>query len=134
VPLEGVVHALRNIHAALVPGGVLVDTQPLSPRPAVEGDAGPLGTLDLTEWARMLGEIEARVQETVAAGLFAIESESWLVVTDEFDDGAELVATARDWAGTRIEPELERRAAGARGPVRVHQDVRMRLLRARAGR
>jgi hypothetical protein len=127
------VHALRNIHAALVPGGLVVDTQPLSPRPPVDSDAGPLGTLDMTEWARLIAQIDARVDQAVAAGLFAIESESWLTVTDEFDDGAELVATAGAWIGTRIDPDLEHRAARERGRARVHQEVRMRLLRARAG-
>jgi hypothetical protein len=36
----------------------------------------------------------------------------------------------RDWLGTRIPDELERRVAGERGAVHVHQDVRLRLLRA----
>jgi hypothetical protein len=41
------VNALRRIHAALVPGGLVVDTQPVSARPSVEAFGVELGTLDL---------------------------------------------------------------------------------------
>jgi hypothetical protein len=128
-----VVHALRNIHAALVPGGVVIDTQPVSARPPVESDAGPLGTLDMSEWAQLIHEIDARTFETIDAGLFAIDAESWLTVTDDYEDGEDFLSYVRNWMGTRIEPGLERRARDERGQVRVHQQIRMRLLRARAG-
>jgi hypothetical protein len=128
-----VVHALRNIHAALVPGGIVVDTQPVSARPPVESDANTLGTLDMTEWAQLIDEIDARTDETIADGLFAVDAESMLTVTDEYDDGEDFLSYVSNWKGTRIEPELERRAALERGRVRVHQEIRMRLLGARAG-
>jgi hypothetical protein len=127
------VHALRNIHAALAPGGVVVDTQPLSARPPVESDAGRLGTLDMTEWAQLIAEIDARTFETISAGLFTIGAESWLTVTDDYDDGDDFLSHVSNWMGTRIGPELERAAARERGHVRVHQEIRMRLLSARAG-
>jgi hypothetical protein len=124
-----VVDALRAIHAALVPGGFLVDTQPVSPAPVVEGEAGELGTLDLREWADLIREIDGRIGSVVAAGMFASLSESRFIVVDEFGDGPELIATASQWVGTRIPAALERRAARERGPTRVRQEVRMRLLR-----
>jgi hypothetical protein len=128
-----VVHALRNIHAALVPGGVVVDTQPVSARPPVESDVGALGALDMTEWAQLIHKIDARTFETIDAGLFAIDAESWTTVTDEYDGGEDFLSHVRNWMGTRIEPELERRALGERGRVRVHQQIRVRLLSALAG-
>jgi hypothetical protein len=128
-----VVHALRNIHAALVPGGVVIDTQPVSARPPVETDSGALGTLDMTEWAQLIHEIDARTFDTINAGLFAIDAESWLTVTDEYDDGEDFLGYVRHWMGTRIESGLERRARDEHGQVRIHQQIRMRLLRARAG-
>jgi len=128
-----VVHALRNIHAALVPGGVVIDTQPVSARPPVESVGGPLGTLDMTEWAQLIHEIDARTFETIDADLFAIDAESWLTVTDDYEDGEDFLGYVRNWKGTRIEPELERRTRDERGRVRVHQQIRVRLLRARAG-
>jgi hypothetical protein len=128
-----VVHALRNIRAALAPGGVVVDTQPVSARPPVESEAGALGALDMTEWAQLIHQIDARTFETIDGGLFAIDAESWTTVTDEYDDGEDFLRYVPNWIGTRIEHGLERRARDEHGPVRVHQQIRMRLLRARAG-
>jgi hypothetical protein len=123
------VNALRAIHAVLVPGGVVVDTQPVSSRPVVEGAAGELGTLDMREWSELIRDIDGRVGEAAAAGLFAITHESEVTVTDDYDDGAEFVSTVSQWLGTRIPAALQRRAERERGAVQVHQRVRMRLLR-----
>jgi hypothetical protein len=123
------VNALRSIHAVLVPGGLVIDTQPVSPLPPIEAGGGELARLDMREWARTIALIDHRLAETIRDGLFALEDERRLVVTDAYDDGAELVAVVRDWAGTRIDAETARRVAAERGPVRIHQDVRLRLLR-----
>jgi hypothetical protein len=128
-----VVDALERIHSALTDDGLVVDTQPVSARPPVESEVDTLGTLDMTEWAQLIDEIDARIAETFAAGLFAVDAESSLIVTDEYDDGDEFLSYASNWVGTRIEPELQRRAALERGRVRIHQEIRMRLLGARAG-
>jgi hypothetical protein len=128
-----VVHALRNLRAALRPGGVVLDTQPLSPRPPIVGEAGEIGTLDMTEWAGIVGDVDDRVAAAVAEGLFAIEDERRFTVTDEYDDGAEFVSHASGWVGTRIDRDVERRAARERGPVLLHQEIRLRVLRAPAG-
>ena len=42
----------------------------------------------------------------------------------------EALTIVRDWQGTRIPEALEQRVARSRGPVQVHQDIRLRLLRA----
>jgi hypothetical protein len=131
VPTGGVVNALRRIHAALVPGGLVIDTQPVSARPPIASRSGELGTLDMREWARTIDAIDAVVATTLDDGLFAVEEERELVVTDSFDGGAEMLAVVRAWRGTRIPPALEQRVAGEHGAVHVHQDVRLRLLRAR---
>jgi hypothetical protein len=130
VPVEGVVNALRILHAALVPGGFVVDTQPVSTHPPVEGDSGELGTLDMREWGRTIEEIDGRFDSTFRDGLFALHEERSFVVTDSFDDGEELLATVRDWQGTRIPPLVEERVARQQRPVHAHQDIRLRLLRA----
>jgi hypothetical protein len=75
VPLEGVVHALRNIHAALVPGAILVDTQPVSAHPSVTADGTTLGTLDMREWLQTIEAVDERLAETVAAGLYDLQHE-----------------------------------------------------------
>ena len=60
-------HALRNIHAALVPGAMLVDTQPVGAQPSVAADGAELGTLDLREWLETIKAVDERIAETLAA-------------------------------------------------------------------
>jgi hypothetical protein len=129
VPLEGVVDALRTIHAALVPQGLLVDTQPLSAQPAVTVSGSEVGRLDMVEWAGLIASIDQRVEQTVTDGLWSHETEQRFMVTDSFESGQKLVETVSDWGGTRVPSELAQRLAGA-GPARLHQDVRLRVLRA----
>ncbi len=123
-------HALRQIHAALVPGGRVVDTQPVSPQPPIEAEAGELGRLDMREWAQTIQTIDGRVEQVIGDGLFALEEERRFVVTDFYDDGAEFVAEVGEWAGTQIEDAFGARLATERRPVELHQEVRLRVLRA----
>jgi hypothetical protein len=123
------VNALRRIHAALVPGGLVVDTQPVSARPSVEAGGVELGTLDMHEWRGTIDAVDRLVAETIDDGLFALQAESEFVVTDAFDDGPEMVASVSGWRGTRISDALARRVTSATPPISVHQQVRMHLLR-----
>jgi hypothetical protein len=125
------VNALHRIHDALEPGSHLLDTQPISGHPPIEAADGPLGTLDMSEWAGIIATIDGHIEGAIEAGLFALESERRYVVTDEFPDGADFVAVTRDWVGTRVDDALAERAEREQGPVRVHQDIRLRVLRAR---
>ena len=124
-------NALRKIHRALVPGGLVIDTQPLSAHPPIESGSEMLGTLDMSEWAQTIATIDRLVQQTIHQGLFDLERESRYVVTDEYDDGAEFVTVTRDWAGTNVSDALAARVGREHGRVRLHQDVRLRVLRAR---
>jgi hypothetical protein len=130
VPVEGVVNALRAIHAVLTPGGFVVDTQPVSSDPVVEAEARELGRLDMREWGRTIELIDGRFEVAYEAGLFALQVERTFVVTESFGDSTEALTIVRNWDGTRIPAALERRIARSRGPVHVHQDIRLRLLRA----
>jgi hypothetical protein len=123
-----VVDALERIHAALDEDGVVVDTQPVSPRPPVVGSDGQLGMLDMRDWATTIAAVDKRIVETVDRGLFSVAADQHVVVTDEYDDLAELVAETSEWAGTRVPRTLARRAGTEAGPVRLHQDVRVRVL------
>jgi hypothetical protein len=129
VPPEGVVNALRAIHAALVPRGLVIDTQPLSAHPPIESSSGVLGTLDMSEWAELIDEIDRRTDEAIAEGLFVIEHESRFSVADEYDDGEDCLSYVRRWMGTRIDRDVERWVAAERGRIRLPQEVRLRLLR-----
>jgi hypothetical protein len=126
-----VVHALERIHAALEPGGVILDTQPVSPRPLVEAADSRLGALDMREWLGTIAAIDRLVAQTVEDGLYSIGGERRFIVADTWDNGAECVETVRGWQGTRISKALAKRVAAARAPLRVHEEVRLRLLRKR---
>jgi hypothetical protein len=130
VPVEGVVNALRTIHAALVPGGLVVDTQPVSIDPRVEGESGELGRLDMREWGRTIEQIDGRFAVTLRDGLFALEEERSFIVTESFGDAAEMLTMVRNWHGTHIPDELEQRIARSDGAVHVPEVIRLRLLRA----
>ncbi len=65
-------HALHNIHTALAPDGILVDTQPVSARPPVAADGVILGTLDMREWLDTIQAVDERFAETIGAGLYEL--------------------------------------------------------------
>jgi hypothetical protein len=123
------VHALHNIHAALASDAVLVDTQPLSERPPVAAGGAELGTLDMREWLETIHAVDALFAQTIAAGLYELEHEQRISVTDAFDTGPECLATVSGWRGTQVPRLLAARLAAAQLPVTVDQEVRLRLLR-----
>jgi hypothetical protein len=123
------VNALRKIHAALVPGGLVIETQPVSAGPAIEAQAGELGRLDMHEWAKTIDAVDERIAQAIRYGLFVVDDERRFIVTDAYDDGAEFVSEVREWAGTHVDDALAERARHEQGPVRLHQEVRLRVLR-----
>lgn len=122
-------HALRNIHRALVPAGLLVDTQPVGQHPRVAAAGDELGTLDMREWIETVRAVDERVDETVAAGLFAQTDERTLVIRDTFGNGPDCLEVVGTWRGTCVPPPLAGRLAAVRDQVTVDQQVRLRLLR-----
>lgn len=123
-------HALRRVHAALMPGGIVVDTQPVSPDPPVDAANGRLGRLDMREWRATIDAVDARTALAIEQGLFAIDGEHMIEVVDEFDSATEFVEMVGAWRGTQIPSAVIDHANGARPPIRVAQEVRLRLLRA----
>jgi hypothetical protein len=126
-----VVHALQRIHAALEAGGVVIDTQPVSPDAPVAAAGRPLGRIDMREWLRTIEAVDALVAQSVEAGLYSIEREQRFFVTDSWDSGSECAETIAGWQGTRLPDALARRIVVASPPLSVEQEVRLRLLRAR---
>jgi hypothetical protein len=129
VPLEGVVHALHNIHGTLVPDAIVVDTQPISAHPPVSADGIVLGALDMREWLETIQAVDELVAETIRAGLYELQHESRFSVTDSFDSGPECLRTVGGWRGTRVSPGMSQRLAAITSRVSVRQEVRLRLLR-----
>jgi len=125
------VDALRRIHRVLVPGSLVIDTQPVSAHPPVVSDDGSLGTLDMSEWARTIATIDRHIGQAVGEGLFDVEHERRFVVPDEYGSGDEFVTVTRGWAGTRVSDALAERAVRASGRVLLDQEIRLRVLRRR---
>jgi hypothetical protein len=123
-----VVDALERIHASLDDGGAVIDTQPVGVHPPVVGEDGPLGTLDMREWAKTIAAIDGEMIKTVEAGRFSVTAERYVVVVDVYDDLRELVEMAGEYAGTSVPPALARKVATTSGEVELHQDVRVRVL------
>ena len=122
-------HALHNIHAALTPDGLLVDTQPLSTHPPVAADGARLGTLDMREWLDTIRAVDHLIAEVVDAGFYETQHEARFVVTDAFDNGRECLETVSSWRETRVPPSLASRLGATQAPVTVEQEVRLRLFR-----
>ena len=122
-------HALQNIHAALAPDAILVDTQPVSARPPVTADGVTVGTLDMREWLETIQAIDELFAETISVGLYELQDESRFVVTDLYDDGPECLEIVGSWQGTRIPDSLATRLAATTSEVTMQQEVRLRLLR-----
>jgi hypothetical protein len=123
------VHALRNIHAALTPAGLLVDTQPVSRHPRVAAGDAELGTLDMREWIGTIHAVDELVAEVVGASLYELQHEERFIVTDAFDSGSECLETVSSWRQTKVPPALRSRLAAMQSNVVVEQEVRLRLLR-----
>ncbi len=122
-------HALHNLHAALAPDAILVDTQPVSGRPPVAADGVTLGTLDMREWLETIQAVDELVAETIGAGLYELQHESRLVVTDTYDNGPECLEIVGGWRGTRVPRSLSAELAATKPSVTVQQEVGLRLLR-----
>ena len=122
-------HALHNIHSALAPDAILVDTQPVSARPPVAADGITLGTLDMREWLDTIQAVDELAAETISAGFYELRHESRLLVTDIYDNGPECLEIVRDWRGTRVPQTLSTSLAATTSQVTVQQEVRLRVLR-----
>ncbi len=122
--------ALHRIHSALVPGGLVLDMQPVGPRPPVESSGQRLGSLDMREWRVTIDHVAALVDQTIADGLFVEEAERRYDVLEAFDDGKELVETVREWTGTKISQTLAVRVERAMPPLTIRESVRLRAIRA----
>jgi hypothetical protein len=121
------VHALRQIHQALVPEGVLLDMHPVPPSTRAEVAGQCLGEFDDAEFMRIVANAEAEIERS---GLFERESEVEFDYLERYDDPAQLLEDIKDgWEGCSIPPDLEARILRARGPVDIWERVVLRRFR-----
>ena len=117
-------HALRQIHQALVPGGILLDMHPVPPSTRAEVRGESLGEFDDAEF---MGIVAAGEQKLERSGLFEHDSELEFDYLERYDDPAELLEDIREgWEGCRIPAGLEKRILAADGPVDIWERVVLR--------
>ena len=121
-------HALRQIHQALVPGGVLLDMHPVPPSTRAEVRGENLGEFDDAEFMQIVVNAEAEIERR---GLFTRESEVEFDYLERYDDPAQLLEDIREgWDGCQIPAELEQRILAAEEPVDIWERVVLRRFRA----
>lgn len=121
-------HALRNIHQALVPEGVLLDMHPIPPATRAEVRGQSLGEFDDAEFQKLVRTAEARILET---GLFEHDTETEFDFLERYDDPVQLLEDIKEgWDGCHIPAELEARIRAAKPPVDIWERVVLRRFRA----
>jgi hypothetical protein len=123
-----VVDALTRLHAALVPGGVLVDTQPVSVRLPVALDGEPIGELEDDEWLEIVAAVDTELEKVLAAGFFELRHEKSYTVVHEFGSGGECLDVVAGWVGTRVPEDVAARLGRGNARTTVAQETRLRLL------
>ena len=117
-------HALRQIHQALVPEGVLLDMHPIPPATRAEVRGKSLGEFDDAEFMEVVASAEAKIENS---GLFTFGSELEFDYLERYDDAAELLRDVREeWEGCTIAPDLEQRILSADAPVDIWEHVVLR--------
>lgn len=120
--------ALGRIHRSLMPGGVLLDLQPtLANAPVVNADS-VLGRLDEREFRAVADRVNAALEETIRAGLFAHERDVLLEVVHRFNEAPALLAEVATWTGTRVPTALQRRLKRSAPPFEVREGAKLRRL------
>ena len=122
-------NVLHRLRASLAPGGLVIDTQPISPLPPVEANSQYLGALDRREWARTIRSLDSRVESVIDEGLFELIHTTHFAVADEFGSGPELVEAIRHWRGTSVSEAVADRIARETSSAQLMQAVRLRVLR-----
>ena len=123
-------HALRRIHQALVPGGVLLDMHPVPPSTRAEVAGQSLGEFDDAGFMQIVADAEAEIERS---GLFGRESEVEFDYLERYDDPAQLLEDINEeWDGCSVPPDLEARILAADGPVDIWERVVLRRFRSEA--
>jgi hypothetical protein len=118
------VHALRQIHQALVPGGVLLDMHPVPPSTRAEVEGKPLGYFDDAEFMQIVTNAERKIERS---GLFERESEVEFDYLERYDDPAQLLEDIDEgWEGCTVPSELAARIREVDGPVDIWERVVLR--------
>jgi hypothetical protein len=124
---EGIVHVLRQLCEALVPGGLVVDLQAIEPSGRVEVDGRPVGRIDdrafFARARRAVAGLDALVDERLLTPGPQVEFDTLV----RYDAGAELVAAIAAADERRLPPALAPLLVDA-GPCAVRERSLVRVL------
>ncbi|MGH3007307.1 MAG: hypothetical protein ACRDOS_15640 [Gaiellaceae bacterium] len=127
-------YALRNIHRMLVPGGVLVDLQPIPPSPSLHAAGELLGRLDQRQVWERFATTEPGIDAALAEGLYALEAELEFDVIERFDSKASLIATINGRDDWHMSGQLAARLEVADPPIDGRDHLRLRTFRSMPAR
>jgi hypothetical protein len=120
------VHALRTIHRALVPGGILLDMHPIPPSTRAQVRDEILGEFDDAEFLEIVRTTEGLL---AGSGLFALDAELEFDWLERFDSAEELLEDVALWEGCRTPRALAARIGEATPPIDVWERVVLRRFR-----
>ena len=121
-------NALRHVHDLLVPGGTLLDLHPVT-EGRIEVNGIFIGVVPEPEFVETdLPNVEAAVEQVVAAGLYVHEAETSLDVLQHFDTAEELLE--RHAEHLQGEEVLVTTIRSATPPFVVREHAVLRRLRA----
>jgi hypothetical protein len=132
------VRALRNIHSALRPSGLLLDIHPEPRHPwlvaKVDARTIPIGQLDESFRIGTVRSARAALQDVVDDGLFVFEREATFTFTYHFADvDTWLGHMAGHWASAGIPADMAERArdllATGEGELRIPREIHVARLR-----
>jgi hypothetical protein len=82
----------------------------------------------MRDWIKTIRAVDARITETVSAGLYELTEERELLVTSTFDDGPDCLEIAGNWQGTHVPRGLMDQLAAIHDRVALEQQVRIRVF------
>lgn len=121
-------HVLRNLVAAVAPGGLVLDLQAIRPNPVVEVEGRVVAEIDGEPLFATADPAAAAVDELVRRAALLEEAVDDHDVREHFADGADLVAA---YATKRrsLPEEAVPRFTGLAVPCAVRERSRVRRLR-----
>ena len=122
--------ALRRIHEALVPEGILLDMHPIPPSTRAEVRGRSLGDFDDSEFMDTVAQTEAGLNHTVTEGLFSFDTELEFDWLERFESAEELLEEVGLWEGCRIPETLAANIREAEPPIDIWERVVLRRYRA----
>jgi hypothetical protein len=129
VETEDVVHVLRNVQQAVVPGGRVLDIHPLGIDMAVRSGPRGLGFVDASDFARVVAAMDDGIDQVCSEGLLEELRDLRRLVVERYDDPAEALEQVAGWEHLRLPARVARRLREAEErPVELVDTVRYRLF------